>query len=285
MNKKAFLGIMIALIVPVIIFFFVDSLPKAALPRPLFYDSVSTTIKKGKQITDTIWQSIPDFTMTNQLGKQVSFSDVSLSDSGKITVVDFFFTHCPTICPGMTQQMKELQNMVQKGVKVGDNKADYVQFISFSIDPESDSVPALKKWADRFQVDPANWWLLTGDKQAIYDLSLKHMNLTIQDPKVDSLFPHTDIFVLIDKHGVIRARRDKNGNPMLYHSRDKQAMMNLAEDIVLLSLEKDAKEKSVFAGKLQLLAIVFLVAAAGVGVFLFIFRKRDKNVSTSPQKK
>ena len=84
----------------------------------------------------------------------------------------------------------------------------------FSIDPERDSVADLKKWADRFQVDPVNWWLLTGDKKTIYDLSVKYMNLTIQDPRVDSLFPHTDIFVLIDKHGVIRVRRDKAGNPL-----------------------------------------------------------------------
>lgn len=276
---------MIALIVPVIIFFFIDSLPKANIPKPLFYESVSTKIVKGKKVNDTIWQKIPDFTLTNQMGKQVSFSDVSLSDSGKITVIDFFFTRCPTICPGMTEQMKKLQRSVQKGVKVGDNKADYVQFISISIDPERDSVPSLKRWADRFQVDPANWWLLTGDKEMIYDLSLKYMNLTVQDPKVDTLFPHTDIFVLVDKHGTIRARKDNAGNPLLYHSRDEQAMRNLAEDIVLLSLEKDPKQKSIFAGKLRLLAIVFLAAAAGVGVFLFLFKKKDKNASPRPQEK
>lgn len=285
MNKKAFLGIMMALVIPVIIFFFVDALPKAAIPRPLFYDSVATRIEKGKQVNDTIWQHIPNFTMTNQVGKQVSFSDVSLSDSGKITVVDFFFTHCPYICPNMTLEMKKLQSSVQKGVKVGDNKADYVQFISFSIDPERDSVMALKKWADRFQVDPDNWWLLTGDKKAIYDLSLKYMNLDVQDPSIDTLFPHTDIFVLIDKHGVIRTRRDKDGNPLLYHSRDKQAMANLAEDIVLLSLEKDPKEKSIFAGKLRMLAVVFLIAIAGVGVFLFAFKKKDKHAGPVLEKK
>lgn len=285
MNKKAFLGIMIALIIPVIIFFYVDSLPKAAIPRPLFYDSVATRIKEGKQVNDTLWHHIPDFTLINQEGKKVSFSDVSLSDSGRITVVDFFFTHCRTICPGMTEEMKRLQTVVQKGVKVGNNKADYIQFISFSIDPENDSVMELKKWADRYQVDPDNWWLLTGDKRSIYDLSLKHMNLDVQDPTIDSLFPHTDIFVLLDKHGVVRARRDKDGNPLLYHSRDKEAMKNLAEDIVLLSLEKDPKEKSIFAGKLLLIAIVFLIAIAAVGVMLFLFRKKDKNAGPILEKK
>jgi protein SCO1/2 len=283
-NKKAFFAILIALIIPVILFFIVDSLPKASMPHPLFYDSVTTKIKKGKRVTDTAWQHIPDFTLTNQMGKKISFSDVSLSDSGKITVVDFFFTHCTTICPGMTMQMKKLQQIVQRGVRVGNNTADYVQYMSISIDPETDSVPELKKWADRFSVDPINWWLLTGDKKTIYDLSLKYMNLTVQDPRIDTAFPHTDIFVLVDKHGVVRARRDKDGNPMLYHSLDEKAMMNLAEDIVLLSLEKDPGEKSFFAGKLKLIAVVFLIAIAGVGLFLMVFRKKDKHVGPHLEK-
>lgn len=284
MNKKAFIGILIALIVPVSLFFIVDSLPKVSVPSPLFADTVITKVEKGKQVNETIWQHIPDFTLTNQEGQQVSFSDISLSDTGKITVVDFFFTHCPTICPGMTYNMKKLQNVVTKGVRVGDNRADYVQFISISIDPERDSVPQLKKWADRFQIDPANWWLLTGDKKTIYDLSLKYMNLLIQDPKVDTLFPHTDIFVLIDKHGVIRARRDDLGNPLLYHSLDSLSMSNLAQDIVWLSLEKDKGDKSFFAGKLTIIIISFVAVFIGVGILLFILRKK-KNVSTSLEEK
>lgn len=276
MNKKAFYGLLIALIVPVGLFLFVDSLPKAAMPQRIYYDTVLTKIKNGKEVTDTVWRHIPDFTLTNQMGKKVSFSDVSLSDSGKITVACFFFTHCMTICPGMTYQMKQLQKNVTKGVKVGNNTADYVQFISFSIDPERDSVPQLKKWADRFQVDPINWWLLTGDKQTIYDLSLKYMGLGVMDPRVDSSFPHTDIFMLIDKYGVVRCRKDKNGNPVVYRSNDKQDMANLAEDIVLLSMEKDPREKSFFAGKLVIIAVSFLLAIIGVGLLLLILRK-NKN--------
>src|SRR5437868_11728743 len=111
----------------------------------------------------------------------------------------------------MTMNMKRLQDGIKSAVEAGDTITDFVQFLSFSIDPERDSVAALKKWADRFQIDPSNWWLLTGDKQTIYDLSLKHMDLAVQDPGIDSSFPHTDIFVLIDKNGVVRVRRDKDG--------------------------------------------------------------------------
>jgi protein SCO1 len=277
-NRKALYAILIALIVPLLIFLYVNSLPKAAIPKPIFYDSVSSVIKNGKQLNDTSWHRLPDFTLTNQLGRTVSLKDlgtVSENDTNRrVIVADFFYTHCPTICPVMTRNMKRLQSTVKEAVDVDGRKTQLVQFISFSIDPGRDSVAALKKWADRFQVDPSNWWLLTGDKQTIYDLSLKHMNLAVQDPQIDSSFPHTDIFVLIDKNGVVRVRRDKLGNPVLYHGLDSTSMANLSEDIVLLSLEKDRKKKSFFEGQLTTIAVSMLIAFLLVGLFLFLYRKR-----------
>jgi protein SCO1 len=278
-NQKALYAILIALIVPLIIFLYVNSLPKAVIPKPIFYDSVSSVIKNGKQKNDTFWHHLPDFKLTNQLGQNVSLQDlVSINGkdtNGKIVVADFFYTHCPTICPVMTRNMKRLQTTVKKAVDIDGRTTDLVQFISFSIDPQRDSVAALKKWADRFQIDPSNWWLLTGEKQTIYDLSIKHMNLAAQDPSIDSSFPHSDIFVLIDKNGVIRVRRDGYGNPQLYHGLDSVSMANLAEDIVLLSLEKDRTKKSFLAGQLTTIAVSMLIAFVAVGVFLFLFRKKS----------
>jgi protein SCO1/2 len=271
-NRKAIIGIIIALIIPLAIFLFINSLPKAVIPKPIVFDSSTSVIKNGKQKDDTAWHHIPDASLTNQLGEKVKLSDISLSDTGRIIVANFFFTHCPNICPGMTKQMRQLQKTVTRGESVGDTMADYVQFISFSIDPQRDSVEALKKWADRFQVDPSNWWLVTADTSVIYKMS-REMKLVAMDPSIDSLFPHTDIFVLIDKHGVIRARRDKFGNPLLYHSRDSIAMANLAEDIVLLSLEKD-KKKSFLGGQLTTIAVSLLITFVAVGIFLYFFRKK-----------
>src|SRR6476620_5694928 len=118
---------------------------------------------------------------------------------GKIVVSDFFFTHCPSICPNMTRSMKLLQDVIRSPEKVGDRDPDFVQFLSFSIDPERDTVDALKRWNDRFQINPEQWWLLTGDKQMIYNMSLHEMKLGLVDGKeVDTSFYHSDMFVLID---------------------------------------------------------------------------------------
>lgn len=271
MNRKAVLGIIVAVIIPLIGYIWLkkESDHATAMPGHFIPDSIITNIQNGKEKTDTVWHKIPDFTLTNQLGNKVSWNDMK----GKIVVADFFYTHCPTICPTLTANMKMLQAGVKSNEETGNNQADFVQFLSFSIDPERDSVPQLRKWADRFQINPQNWWLLTGDKKTIYDLSIKDMKLPAEDGGlVDSNFVHTDVFVLIDKNRNIRG---------YYHTLnpdrtpDTLRLSQLSRDIILLSLEKDPKERSVFAGKLELIAIVFSVAAIGL-ILLFTFLKKEK---------
>ena len=126
---------------------------------------------KGKIIKETIWHKIPDFTLTNQDGEQVSLHDMVRMDPEtgdtvpKIIVANFFFTHCATICPGMTMNIKKLQESIKKSTKVGDRTADFVQFFLSALIPTGILYQQLKKWADRFQINPENWWLLTGDKK------------------------------------------------------------------------------------------------------------------------
>ncbi len=285
MNKTAVYALLVALILPLGAYFIIKQLSKDAvhIPQPVFKDSVITTTVNGKIINEDVWHRIPDFQLENQLGQQVSLKDLKKIDyetgdtSGKILVVNFFFTHCATICPRMTTNIKKLQEAIKKSQKVGDRTADFVQFLSLSVDPDRDSVPALKKWADRFQINPNNWWLLTGDKKIIYDLSLNHMKLLAQDPNgVDTGFFHTDIIVLIDKNGVVRMPRDEFGNPQTYHALEENDLTRLSEDIVLLLLEKDKKKKSFFDGKLELIGVVFLLTILGLGILFTVLKKRKK---------
>jgi protein SCO1 len=282
MNKKAVFGILIALVIPVVAYLIMRAVPAVAPPQRVFYDSVSTKIVKGKQVNDTLWRHVPDFSLTNQFGQQVSWKDMMYkrSDSlteGKIVVIDFFFTHCPTICPTMTNNMKLLRDNIKSNNVVGDRSADFVQFLSISVDPERDSVPELKKWGDRFQVNPENWWLLTGNKKEIYDWAKNGLQLGIIDGgNVDSNFMHPQLFMLLDKDRVIRARRDKDGNVKMYNGLDSNSLRNLAEDIIFLSLEKDPRKKSPLAGQLELIAVVFAVAAVGVILLLTLMKKETR---------
>jgi protein SCO1 len=280
MNKKALYGILIALFIPLVAYFIMRVIPTVTPPQRIFYDSVSTKISKGKEVIDTVWSRVPDFSFTNQLGQKVSWKDMMYqrndsSIEGKIVVVSFFFTHCPTICPTMTMNMKLLRDNIKSNDVAGNREADFVQFLSVSVDPERDSVRELKKWADRFQVDPQNWWLLTGNKKEIYDWARNGLKLAVVDGgQVDSNFMHPQLFMLLDKDRVIRARKDKNGNVKMYNGLDSTDLRNLANDIVLLSLEKDPKKKSPLAGKLELIAVVFSIAAIGI-ILLVLFMKKE----------
>lgn len=264
MSTKALYAVMLALLLPLVCYFIVKRYSDSAVVMPPHYyvDSVIITTKNGKQSTDTIWHRLSDFSLANQSGKKVSWDDMK----GKIVIADFFFTHCPTICVPMARNMKRLQESITNAQRVGDNTNPYVQFLSFSIDPERDSVSRLKYWADRFQINPDQWWLLTGDKKTIYDFALKEVRLGMIDGNgVDSNFAHSDKLVLIDSSRNVRG---------YYDGLDSVALAKLSNDLVLLTLEKNPKEKSFFAGKLQLIAVVFLIAMVGVGIFLYLFRKK-----------
>lgn len=233
MSQKAWLAFCIAIFLPIAGYLVADHFSQDAihLPRRYYYDTVIVSKKNGKEVTDTVWHKVSNITLTNQLGKQVSLDDLK----GKVLVADFFFTHCPSICPRLTRSMKQLQS----SIRLKDDRlrphADFVQFLSFTVDPERDSVTALKKYADRYNVNHDTWWLLTGPKKTIYDQSINEFKLGLQDGEgVDTAFIHTDKFVLLDKDRVVRG---------YYSGLDSADMARLAEDIVLLMLEKDKKKK------------------------------------------
>src|SRR5689334_16677320 len=103
MNKKAFIAICIAIIIPVAGYYIVKGLSEAAvvMPRHYFLDSIATRTIDGKTTTDTIWHATENVRLINQLGDSVSLYDIQ----NRIIVADFFFTRCPSVCPKMTQNM------------------------------------------------------------------------------------------------------------------------------------------------------------------------------------
>ena len=236
MSKKSLLALCIVVVLPVVSYFLAKELSADAInmPRRFYPDSVVTKVVDGKNQTDTIWHQLENITLTNQLGNQVSLSDLK----GKIIVADFFFTRCPSICPTLTHNMKGLQNALRLKDITKNVDTNFVQFLSFSVDPERDSVPVLKRYADRFGINHDVWWMLTGPKKVIYDFALNEIKLPLQDGgNVDSNFIHTDRFVLIDRDRVVRG---------YYRGLDTVSLSKLAEDMTLLMLEKDRKKKRSF---------------------------------------
>lgn len=165
----------------------------------------------------------PKFSFTNQNNQTISNKDYE----GKVYVVDFFFTTCPTICPIMTSSMVKVQNAFE-GKNIG--------FASFSINPENDTPEVLREYAQQHGITSPNWHLLTGDEEAIYDLANNGFNLHAQNnAKGIDGFEHSGLFALIDQKGNIVSRKDADGSPIIYYDglEDLQIEM-LIEDIKLL---------------------------------------------------
>ncbi|MGN6247060.1 MAG: SCO family protein [Ginsengibacter sp.] len=223
MNKKAFIALLVAITLPLSGYLLVSYYSSRAIqmPQRYFYDSVQVNNDNGKLTYDTSWHHVKNLHFTNQLGQHVSLDDLK----GKILVVDFFFTHCPSLCPRLAMSMKKLQNSFP-------NNDSIVQFLSISIDPEHDSLPQLRSWAKRFDVNPDSWWLGTGNRDSIYNFALTELKASVADSNVDTAFIHSDKFFLLDKDRVVRG---------WFSGEDSLEQSQLVHDIPLLMLEKDKK--------------------------------------------
>lgn len=156
--------------------------------------------------------------MTNQVGQNVSTEDWM----NKIVVVDFFFTHCPIVCPKLTNSIQRVQQNFKS-----DNG---ILFNSFSVDPERDSISVLEEYTKRFALNTHNWQLLTGDKKEIYKLARNSFMVAATDGDGGPEdFIHSEKLVLIDKQKRIRG---------YYNGTDATAVNQLMEDIKKLKNEK-----------------------------------------------
>ena len=113
MNKKALLAVSIAVLVPLISYFWVKQASESATPIPNHYlpDTVTSRVEKGQMVNDTTWHKVANFHLVNQLGDTVSLYDLQ----GKLIVMDYFFTSCGSVCPALTKNMRKMQESFAKG--------------------------------------------------------------------------------------------------------------------------------------------------------------------------
>ena len=169
----------------------------------------------GKEIADTLFHTIPDFEYLNQDSVLIA----SKSMKGKIWISDFFFTHCPTICPPMTSQMKRLNGMLS-------DLSNEIQFMSFSIDPQRDQPARLREYIKEHEIVASNWQFFTGNEEATHRLGVESflVHTGTDDTEGSGGFAHGDIFTLVDKEGHVRG---------IYHG-------TIVEDVD--QLEKDVRK-------------------------------------------
>ncbi|KLT71721.1 SCO family protein [Flavobacterium sp. ABG] len=201
----------------------VDRVTKGEIVKGNRLDNVGLKDSKSAAKLLTIGPA-PKFELTNQEDKKIS----NESYKGKVYVLEFFFTTCPSICPKMNLSMLEIEKTFFGNPNFG--------IVSITIDPGHDTPQVLKDHAKLLGVKSSNWNFLTGDKATIMDLSNKGFNLYAgENVKVNGGFEHSGLFALIDKDGNIRCRKDEFGNPILYYDGlDKKGVRDIQEDIKIL---------------------------------------------------
>ncbi len=166
-----------------------------------------------------VMNEVKEFAFVNQLGDTVTNRDVA----GKVNVVEFFFTTCKGICPRMNTNMAVIASDFA-------NEDDFM-ILSYTVDPEKDSVGRLKYYADSLKIDGSRWMLLTGTKEKLYETARKSYLLDDQNNSKDAIedqFIHTQLFALVDRAGRVRG---------IYDGLNKKELAKLDDDIRLILRE------------------------------------------------
>lgn len=163
-------------------------------------DDLAFILLNGKK------RRVPSFEFINQDSLVISDKDYN----GKVFVVEFFFTSCPSICPIMSKNLVSVQNEFITENNFG--------IASFSITPEFDTPSVLKEYAEQYGITDLDWNLMTGDQEKILTLANSGFNIFAAEVRdAPGGFEHSGLFALVDKNGFIRSRVDSFGNPVVYY--------------------------------------------------------------------
>ncbi|HXT12210.1 MAG TPA: SCO family protein [Candidatus Angelobacter sp.] len=171
-----------------------------------------------------VYAQVADFSLTNQDGGVVSLNDLQ----GRVWIADIIFTRCPGPCIRMTHQMKELQDALPKD--------DSTRLITLTTDPDYDTPAVLKRYAERNGADASRWLFLTGTKKQVNHLAVDSLKLSAVEKTPEErvtpedLWVHSTIFVLVDKHGQLRAICQTGGDDVSWPA-EKQKLLAEAKQL------------------------------------------------------
>jgi protein SCO1/2 len=139
---------------------------------------------------------VRSFSFLDQDSERISNKNVE----GKVYISEFFFTTCPGICPKMNTNLRPVYEKYK-------SEPGFL-ILSHTVNPSTDSVGRLKKYADSLGVEAPRWIFLTGTKDSLYLAA--RLSYLLDDPKnnvspIDEQFIHTQFFALVDKNGYVRS--------------------------------------------------------------------------------
>ncbi len=201
---------------------------------------------------DTLYHQIGSFNLINQYKDTLSETIFN----HKVTVVNFFFATCKTICPVMSKHLMHLQDScihknqtldllhrissdnTSKKLDVTLASQPKIQFISITVNPAYDQPEVLLNYANTYKAKKGFWNFLTGSKEQIYALAKNDFLVnalentsksenTAYTPSSEE-FIHSELMMLIDSNRRIRG---------LYNGTDASSMLLLWNDLKQLQIE------------------------------------------------
>lgn len=217
-NLKIF-AVAIVLILPVfflLVFKPLSKIPRPKSPRKMFATGVRESVnERGEKVLDSTYHVVPNLKLQTHSGDSLELDSLF----GNIYVADFFFATCPGICPVMSNSLERVQEAFVKDKNF--------RIVSFTVDPDKDSVQALRRYADTHNAIPGKWYFLRTSKQDVFRLAQDGFFITAKDDEDGGpeAFVHSEKLVLVDQSGHIRG---------YYSGIDSLRVNQLMADIVLL---------------------------------------------------
>jgi len=185
-----------------------------------FYYGLTLTIPGFGDVKLPVLSYVQPFAFTDQDNQVITQKDLT----GKVYVAEYFFTTCKGICPKLNTNMKSLYEAFK-------NEKDFA-ILSHTVDPETDTVARMKRYADSLGAKAGHWFFLTGRKDSLYRAA--RVSYLLDDPKnsddkIEDQFIHTQFFALVDKSGRVRK---------IYDGLKKEELDELEKDIPKLLNEK-----------------------------------------------
>lgn len=222
MSKGKVLILGLLLLMPVLVFLFLRLFGENKYTLPTYFPKEPTEAVVEGQPYDTVYHQVPDFKLISQEGKTVTAQDLD----NHVYVANFFFASCKGICTQMSTQMVRVQDAFRND--------EAVKLISFTVDPERDTVETLQRYADMYNADPKKWLFLTGPKAELYKLAQDGFYLPVQEVPGIGDFIHSEKFMLVDNNRHIRG---------LYDGTDPEDVDRLITELRVLLYEYESSKK------------------------------------------
>ena len=103
-----------------------------------------------------VLNTVQPFQFLRQDSSMVSQKDIG----NRVYVAEYFFTTCKGICPKMNKNMKAIYEKYRAN-------PDFL-ILSHTVNPDTDTLPVIRRYADSLGANASNWWFLTGSKQDLY---------------------------------------------------------------------------------------------------------------------